>query len=300
MLEKILIPLDGSGLAEMALPYVRELASQKEAEVYLLHVCPQEHRSYLHMHQIYLNTIADSLRKEIKEYGNLTGVPSVQAEVIIGDPVKVILDYVKQRSINLVTLTSCGSGGIRPWYMGNIADKVVRVVDAPCLLIRIKREDNLPEGRTPIRRILVPLDSSSPSEIAVPYAVELANKLHASITLFSMAPTIYSHSLDAINSGGGVGLGINWDSVDASTLKAINEYLLSVEDKIRQGGVEVSHTGYTGIDAAYEILKMEKKTQADLVVMATRGRSTIARWAFGSVAEKILKEGDKPILLVRE
>ncbi len=45
---------------------------------------------------------------------------------------------------------------------------------------------------------------------------------------------------------------------------------------------------------------MEKKSQADLVVMATRGRSPIASWAFGSVAEKVLREGNRPILLVRE
>ena len=54
------------------------------------------------------------------------------------------------------------------------------------------------------------------------------------------------------------------------------------------------------MDAAYEILEMEKKIQPDLVVMATRGRSNIARWVLGSVAEKILREGDRPILMVKE
>ena len=79
-----------------------------------------------------------------------------------------------------------------------------------------------------------------------------------------------------------------------ATEKYIDEYLQSIEDEIRKAGVEVNHTSYLGIDAAYEILEMEKKIQADLVVMATRGRSPVARWAFGSVAEKVLREGDRP------
>ena len=98
----------------------------------------------------------------------------------------------------------------------------------------------------------------------------------------------------------GAGFGVNWDSIDAATKKYTDEYLQGIEDEIRKAGVDVTHTSYVGMDAAYEILEMEKKIQPDLVVMATRGRSNIARWALGSVAEKVLLEGDRPILMVKE
>ena len=106
MFESILLPLDGSELAETAIPYVRDLAGQLEAEVYLLHACPPEHQAYLRMHQFYLNNIAENLRQRIKETWQTSGEPKIQVEVIPGEPVKVIFDYVKQKSISMVALTS--------------------------------------------------------------------------------------------------------------------------------------------------------------------------------------------------
>ena len=195
MFEKILLPLDGSELAETAIPYVRNLAGQLEAEVYLLHVCPPEHQSYLHMHQIYLNNIAENLRQRIKENSQPGREPKVQAEVILGDPIKVIFDYAQQKSISMVVLTSHGTSGFRAWAMGSVADKVVRGVGIPTLLIRIKERRNIPEKKGLIQKILLPLDTSDASKISVPYAVQLAKKLKASITLFSMVQTIYAQNM---------------------------------------------------------------------------------------------------------
>jgi nucleotide-binding universal stress UspA family protein len=90
------------------------------------------------------------------------------------------------------------------------------------------------------------------------------------------------------------------DSVDVASKKYTDEYLQGIADEIRKAGVDVTQTSLLSMDAAYEILEMEKKIQPDLVVMATRGRSNIARWALGSVAEKVLREGDRPILMVKE
>ncbi|MBP1706985.1 MAG: universal stress protein [Chloroflexi bacterium] len=296
MFEKILLPLDGSELAEAAIPYVRDLAAQLEAEVYLMHACPPEHVAYLHMHQIYLNSMAEGLRKEIQERWQPPQGARVQAEVITGDAVKVILDFVRQKGIGLVAVTTHGTSGIRPWSMGHVAEKVVRGAGIPSLLIRLKGDRPVAPQKAQIQKILVPLDSSDASKIAVPYAIQLALKLKASVTIFSMAQTVYAQSFD----GMGAGLGVNWDNIDAATEKYTDEYLLGVENEIKAAGVKVDHASYLGIDAAYEILEMEKKSQADLVVMATRGRSPIASWAFGSVAEKVLREGNRPILLVRE
>ena len=296
MLEKILLPLDGSELAESAIPYVRDLAGQLEAEVYLLHACPLEHKTYLRMHQLYLNNIAENLRQRIKVDWQPSGEPKIQVEVMLDDPVKVIFDYVKQKSISMVALTSHGTTGLRAWAMGSVADKVVRGVGVPTLLIRIKEGRIIPEKKGLIQKILLPLDTSDASKKSVPYAVQLAKKLKASIALFSMVQTIYAQNIGDM----GGGFGVNWDSIDAATKKYTDEYLQGIADEIRKAGVNVTQTSIVSMDAAYEILEMEKKIQPDLVVMATRGRSNIARWALGSVAEKLLVEGDKPILMVKE
>jgi nucleotide-binding universal stress UspA family protein len=295
MFEKILVPLDGSELAETAIPYVRDLSSQINAEVYLLHVCPPEHQIYNHMHQIYLNSVAEGLRKSIKETFPAAPEIKISYEVISGDPVKVIGDYVKQKDISLVVDTTCGASGLRRLAMGNVADKILRSVGVPSLLIRVS-DTKIPVEQGLIRKILLPLDLSEASKFAIPYAVQLAKKLNASITLFSMAQTIYSQNLDAV----GPGVGANWDAIDKATEQYLDQHLRSIEDEIRAAGIQVSHTSYLGIDAGYEILEMEKRIQADLIVMATRGRSPISRWAFGSTAEKVLREGNRPLLLVKE
>jgi nucleotide-binding universal stress UspA family protein len=296
MFERILLPLDGSELAETAIPYVRDLAGQLEAEVHLLHACPPEHKEYLRMHQLYLKNVADNLKQRIKKDWQPSRETKIQVDVIIDEPVKAIFDYVKQKSISMVALTSHGTTGLRAWAMGSVADKVVRGVGVPTLLVRIKEDRIIPDKKGLIQKILLPLDTSNASRISVPYAIELAKKLKASITLFSMTQSIYVQNFV----GTGASFGATFDSIDVAANKYTKEYLQGVADEIQKAGIDVSQVSYMKMDAAYEILEMERKIQPDLVVMATRGRSNIARWALGSVAEKVLREGDRPILMVKE
>jgi nucleotide-binding universal stress UspA family protein len=295
MFEKLLLPLDGSELAETAIPYVRDLAVQLRAEVYLIHVCSPEHASFTHMHQIYLDHQADNLRKEIQEMWGPSQNPVLKSEVVTGEPAKTIMEYVQRNSISLVAVTTAGASGIRAWAMGSVADKVVRGVDIATLLIRVKA-GRMPHEKGLIKRILLPLDASDASKIAMPYAADLAKKVNGSVTLFSMAQTVYSKNMDSM----GVGIGVNWDAVDAATEKYTNDYLQGIEDTLKADGISANHVTVLGIDAANEILDLEKKIPADLVVMATRGRSPVARWAFGSVAEKVLRQGETPLLVVRQ
>ena len=292
MFEKIFVPLDGSTLAESVIPFVRDLAGQLNAEIYLLNVCPAEHQPYLHMHQIYINTLADNLRKEMTSSQNLT----VQAEVLTGDPAKEIIEYAKQNNIGLVALTSHGISGLKYQTIGTVAEKVVRGTGVPTLLIRNKPGTDPQVKTKTIEKILAPLDTSVASKISIPYIRELAQKIKASVTLFTLTQTIYSQNIDNM----GPAAGVNWDAIDAATLKFNQDYLQGVEDEIKKSGIIVNHSTYLGVDPAYEILEMERKTQADLVVMATRGRSQVVRWAFGSVAEKVLRAGNLPLLLIKE
>jgi nucleotide-binding universal stress UspA family protein len=296
MFEKILIPLDGSELAEAAIPYATNMAEQLEAEICLLHVCPPEHQSYVHMHQIYMNSILTGMRLKMKETWLSSKELKIQAEVIVGDPIKVIFDYVKLKGIDLISLTTHGNSGFKPWSMGNVADKIVRGSGIPTLLIRVKEKKDLELRKAIVQKILVPLDNSDASKACLPYAVELAKKLKAGLTIFSMAQTAYAQNLNSAGSG----IGINWDAVDKASEQAADEYLVKIEEDLKTSGVQIDHRSILGIDAAYEILEMEKKGMFDMVIMSTRGRSSIARWAFGSVAEKVLREGNLPILLIKE
>jgi nucleotide-binding universal stress UspA family protein len=291
MFDKILLPLDGSQMAEAAIPYVRDLAARLGSDIFLVHVCPPEHQQYVHMHQIYMNSLVEGMKAFLKNPKT-----KIEAEVVVGDPLKTLFDYSRLKNINLIALTTHGSQGFKPWTLGDVADKIVRGSGIPTLLIRLKNATDLEPRKTSIENILAPVDNSDASKVSLPFAVGMAAKMKAKVTVFSMAQTAYAQSMDSSGSG----LGINWDSVDKASVQATAEYLKTLSEDIGKQGVQVDSVSLLGFDAAYEILEQEKKGKYDLVVMATRGRSSIARWAFGSVAEKVLREGNLPILLIKE
>jgi nucleotide-binding universal stress UspA family protein len=289
MFEKILLPLDGSEIAESAIPYVRELAARLGAEVYLLHVFPASREPYHHMHEIYLEHISELMQAGVQPL-------DIQVDARAGEPTKAILDYAQEKGITLVTLTTYSPKAAQAQEMGNVSEKVIRSAGVPVFLIRVKEGQEPHEGNRLIQRILLPLDGSDASKEAVNYAVNMAKKMDAEIILYSMAETIYARGMDNLVPGAGV----NWDKIDAATVKQVSNYLEEIENKIKQEGVNASHVVTLSVDAAHEILEQEKKANADLVVMATRGRSHIARWAFGSVAEKVLRGGSLPLLVVKQ
>jgi len=299
MFEKILLPLDGSQLAEVVIPYVELLAGRLSSEVILLHVCPSEHRTYRHMHQIYLNGLANTMQQQMGKGQPKGGEPRVKAEILDGVPAEVICEYVQKNAISMIAMATRGASGIKVWLLGSVVDKVLRAVNIPTLLVRAK--DGAPVGgkERVIRGILLPLDGSDASKISVPYAKELAKKLKASVSLFTMFPGI-TYATIPLTDTIPYGQAKESSELREAAEKKLRDHLGEVEKELRQEGIHVTSTVKLGMDPAYEILEQEKESKADLMVMATRGESPIARWAFGSVAEKVLREGDLPLLLIRE
>ena len=293
MFERILLPLDGSHLAEAAIPYGEELAARLGSEVILLHVCPPEHRPFRDMHELYLGTMVKTVERQMEKKFPRCEDWAVRIENIVGEPADTICEYAEKNDIKLIVMAAHGGSGLKYWAVGSVTDKVVRAMDIPMLLIRVKEGRPVEAKKRLISRILLSLDGSDTSEIAVPYAGELAKRLKASIILYRMAEVSYPSS------------DIDYAPMAAAPLLAAEEkrvraYLIGIEKALRQKGIPVTHIVTQGTDAAAEVLEQGEKTKADLVVMASRGRSKIARWVFGSVAQKILLEGDLPLLLVRK
>ncbi|MFC2003609.1 universal stress protein [Chloroflexota bacterium] len=294
MFERILLPLDGSQLAEVAVPYAEYLAGRLGSEVILLHVCHSEEGPYRNMHQIYLGHMANIMQREMRKGLPKSEQSKVRAEVLVGEPADMVCDYVEKNDIKMIVMAARGGSGLKVWFLGSVADKVVRAVKIPVLLVRAQNGRPVSGGGKLISRILLPLDGSDASKRSVPYALELAKRLKASISLFGMAERAqYTYTFSE-------GMVEEYARMEAAAERSIRAHLIEVEKELRQEGVRVTHAVTRGIDAASEILGQEKKTNTDLVVMATRGRSPIGRWVFGSVAEKVLREGDLPLLLVRE
>ena len=299
MFEKILLPLDGSDLAEVAVPYVELLARRFDSEVILLNVCSPGQQLYRHMREVYLDKVAAGLQGRIRRGTSGSANSRVRVKTLIGDPAKIISDYANKNNISLVTMAAFGGSGRKTWLIGSVADKVVRAVNAPVLLVR-GRNGSLSSEKPRIRRIFLPLDGSEVSKRSIPCAVELARKLKAAITLFGMAEkaAFYSDYISFVPYSDGMTL--EYEKMEMVAERTVRRYLAALGKEVRQGGLRISHRVTLGIAPADDILQQADEAGADMVVMATRGRSPLSRWAFGSIAEKVMRGGNLPLLLVKE
>jgi nucleotide-binding universal stress UspA family protein len=283
--EKILVPLDGSELAEVALPYAGELAGRLGSEVTLIHVCESTEEQYHNMHQIYIRKMAESTKQLIKKYVEKSDAASiaVKAELLYGHTAEQILNFAEKESIDLIVIATLGRSGIKRWVLGNVADKVVNASKQPVLLIRASGVHHHEVDKVETNKILLTLD-----------AQELANKLKAEVILFQVVPppspviTIPGETMQIPYTPAQVEL---W-KIDALA------YLEKIADEFKSRHIKISFEVRVG-DTAQEIITAADEVKADLVAMSTHGRSGIRRWALGSTADKVLHGGNTSLFLVR-
>ena len=289
MFERILLPLDGSDIAETALPYGQELAAKLGSELVLYHVHTQEHRHQEHMHRVYLDSVAEGARDNIGKNG-----AKVTTMVEAGEASDNICNFVGKNGVDLIVMTAVSASGLNVGKtLGSVTDQVCRTVPVPVMLIRPANVQQTAKKGQLFRRMLISLDGSELSLLALPVGQELAARLKLSTTLFQMATMVRLYD-DGLVSGGFV----DYAKFNEEEKARVSAEMKNLENGLKQKGLDVTSVVVTGFDAAYEIIEMCKQTGADLAVMSTHGRTGLGRWVFGNVAEKVLRHGETPLLLV--
>jgi nucleotide-binding universal stress UspA family protein len=296
MYEKILVPLDGSDLAEIALPYAEVLAGALGCEITLIHVSESADEKYENMHQLYVEKIVEATRQGAERCRKNKRAKKIKVSSVhlTGHVAEQIVDYADKENIGLIVMTTHGRSGIRRWILGNVAAKVVRATDKPIALIRAK--DTLPEAcaERKLNKLLVPLDGSKASEVVIPHVSELASKLKAEVVLFQVvAPSYFVYAIP-----GEAVLQPHSPEDLQNMIEHSKFYLDKVGAEFRDKGIET--TSEVGIGGpAEEIIRIADEMHVDMVAMSTHGHSSISLWAFGSNADKVLHAGNTPVLLVR-
>ena len=296
MYEKILIPLDGSELAEVALPYAEELAGRLGSEVTLLVVTESAESQDYHNHQLYIQHLVEPTMRLAERYSKKSGDKAIKVEstILTGHPAEEIVTYAEKDGSSLIIMATHGRSGIRRWSMGSVADKVVRAATQPVALIRAKGARPDVRERGILNRALVPLDGSKESEAVIPYIEELASKLEAEIVLVQVLERP-SH----VYAGGEGGNLTPYTDAEMEPLKAqAASYLEKMISLLNGKGIPTRSEVRVG-SPAQEITNLADETDSDMVAMSTHGKSGFSRWAFGSVADKVLHAGNTPLLLVR-
>jgi nucleotide-binding universal stress UspA family protein len=302
MYKRLLVPLDGSELAEESLTYARELAARLDLEVVLLHVASVAASDSLPMHRAYVDHAAEILRLEtaevLKRLGPGPGGESVRVkgEVVEGYPADEILRYAADHEIDLILMVTHGRSGIRRWLLGSVADKVLQTSWVPIWLVRAGAKGAVYRDGL---RFLVPLDGSELAELVLPHVEALAKQRTTEpveVVLMRVCEPLIVPPVGAPEAS------LNWAKVAeehmAGTRQGAQEYLGKVRDGLAETGMKLKLEVAEG-NPADEITNYVNKNECDLVVMATHGRSGLSRWAYGSVAGKVLLSASCPIFLVR-
>jgi nucleotide-binding universal stress UspA family protein len=297
--ERILVPLDGSEIAEQAIPYIAEVAAENAQITFIqviLEVHPErnlighvtvpktevEHRARVHAIE-YLEATATRWRAVLPD--------APRFEVAVGDPVHEIIEAAKRLSCELIAVAGHGRSGIKRLAIGSVAESLAHKSPVPLLLVRIREADE--QRAAKVDRIVVPYDGSELSRAAIPVAIDFARGTGIELTLVQVVnPVAYMPPASPMDPSFSPEVYV--DVMDEVETEAV--------EGIKQATAEIAEYGVT---AKFELLKgspaqvlIEQTRPDDLIVMTSHGRSGLKRLILGSVAGRLVREGHAPVVLV--
>lgn len=314
MFERILVPLDGSPLAERALPVAALIARSTGATVVLLHAASieLEYGPYFAQATAFVETAleteidsANAYLELIASSETLAGIKTEKA-VVPGMAAQTILTYAQYQHVDLIVMCSQGYTGVKRWMLGSVAVKVARHAPVPVLVL----QDHEPipahphPGAISALRAIVALDGSALSEATLEPVSHLVAALSApakgSIHLLRVVQVPVASSMQKKQVYG--------EEIPAQALYDAQAYLASLIERLQKGiaadlNLKFTSSVITNMDVAQAIIQegeRAEKTGEDeqLIAMCTHGRSGLQLWATGSVTENVLHGTHLPLFIV--
>jgi nucleotide-binding universal stress UspA family protein len=298
MFKKLLLPLDGSQLAINALPPAIALAKVGNGPIILLRVPVYQKQTVPAAAMAVYNRLRppeeqEWVRQRIERYLKSVRLRDLSQEidfktlVIDGDPASVIVDTAEAHDIDLIIMSTYGRSGLARWWLGSVTEKVLRATTRPILIVR--------SGKLPTRT-LVTLDGSVSAEAALEPACAMARLLGTPLYLLRVlepleeieeAPDIEAPEAAALR-----------DTVEQARQEEAAVYLATIKERCAEEGLVIESAVLNGPPAP-TILDFAQAQQIDLIVMSSHGQSAQARWAYGSITEKVIHAADHAVLVIR-
>ncbi len=312
-MKTILVPLDGSALAEQVLPSVRSLASLMPSTIHLLHIVAEADRYHLLFDDPYgvgeptITTTApasqtataatswDVLRQNATTYlsqqAERLEAAGFQAEfeVRLGDAPEIIAETAERIGAKMIAMATHGYSGLRRWALGSVTDKVMHITNTPMLIVRGAEKK---AGEPSFKRIMLTLDGSTLARQATPLATEIATLAQAELVVLTAVAPPYLEAPELM------GAYYSYDEALVAVRERLRDELGLYADVLKQHHVPVTPVAVSGLPAEAIVDEAEERN-IDLIVMATHGAGGLRRWALGSVADKIIHTSTTPLLVVR-
>jgi nucleotide-binding universal stress UspA family protein len=274
MNEPILVPLDGSELAERALPFAASLARASSRRMLLVRVLvPKPPRGEPLIQESQARAELDATAERLRAEGLVAD--TVLTSTLFGEVAELILKVATDNGCSLIVMSTHGRGGFGRWLYGSVAEPVMREASIPVLLVPAAGDHVWPPSGA--LRVLVPFDGSDQARNAIQPMLASMGASAASNLLLQIVTPLTGPSAE---------------------MDQARESLDPVEEELRGKGRNVGVQVVFGPVAA-SIARVAREEQVDIIAMATHGRSGLARLVLGSIAAETLHRTRMPMLMLR-
>ena len=321
MLKRILVPLDGSLLAEGALAVAARIAHASDSTIVLLRVIgvPTTYTPYMYgsdmaqspqLAQDLIDMEQENAEKYLAEVARLDGLAGIQVEttIIPGSAGMSILDTAKEEKVDLIVMSSHGETGFKRLALGSVAQYVSRHSPVPVLVLQSDESAHtsaFPDPTHPLRSItaLVALDGSELAEASLEPASYVVAALATPAQGTLLLSTVANKQADRDKHGSEeymrdeakkylIGIRERLQGSEIGKLNLIIEWSIEESKDVANALIEAAESGKT-IESSQEF------TGCDLIAIATHGRGGLKRLMAGSVTEDVLGSTKLPMLIVR-
>lgn len=290
MIRTVLVPLDGSTRGERALPPAVAIARAAKAELKLVHVTPTGTNSAEPLPP----TPRDYLGALTAKVHQVAGLPASSAQ-LHGPVAESLANYAATVPADLIVMTTHGRGMLSRLWLGSVTDSLIRRATMPLLLYRPDEAPRFSAAADAhdLRTILIALDGTPASEAVIAPAVQLGRLFDAKYSLLRVVepmPVLTGDGMTYMPSAYD-------DRLFDELVRRAHQHLDGVAARLRDEGLTVTTRVAVGESPAAAIIDASKSV--DITAVATHGRSGMAQFFLGSVADKVIRGSEGPVLVVR-
>jgi nucleotide-binding universal stress UspA family protein len=300
MINHILVPLDGSALAECVLPHVLAIAPSVNTRVTLLHVLEPPHAKgdeqtidplewHLKKREagVYLDGIAQRLRE--------TGI-KVENVIMEGLPADCVIDFANNNDVKLIVLSTHGRSGLSGWNVSSVVQKIILRSFKSTLLVRAYKTPNPKFSAIHYNRLFVGLDCSTRAEYILPIAVNLAQFTKAKLILGMVIrkPEMFNRFPISEEDAQLVA------QIVERNHRAASHYFEGLQKQLSLQGVEAQIQLVASDNVTAALHDMVEEQDVDLVMLVAHGHSGEGRHPYGSIATSFIAYGATSLMIMQD
>ena len=305
MFEKILLPLDGSALAERSIPHALAISRIFNSKIELLRVIepPKNGKSSqisepLQWHLLkteasrYLETVAVKMLETLN-LSQEEGKHRIRTTVLEGKIAENIVDFAQKEAIDLLVICTHGAGGLSLWNLNSVTAKVINLIYSHILIIRPYESEEENQHQSLYERILIPFDCSVRSECTLNAGIRLSEGSHSRMFLTTVikppdVPKIepYHQEMQALS-----------EKLVEIKHKAMRHHLEQISERLPVDN-EVHILESSSISHA--ILNLAEEVKADLLILSAHGYTGDVDRPFGKVARGCIDYSTQPVLVIQD